>query len=895
MPEMIDYPFEFSVVMAVYNVEPFLKEAVESLIVQDFGFEKIQLIMVDDGSTDGSGAICDEYAGQYPENITVIHKENGGVSSARNEGLKYVQGRFVNFLDSDDKLGSRVMSVVHKFFRNHEEETDVVTIPMFFFDGASGAHRQNAKFQKGSRVINLLQDWKTVQLSCSSAFIKAEAACGMHFDPELAYCEDGKEILKILVRKMTLGVARGNSYYYRKRTVGAASAIQSSENNIKWYMPYLKGFTASILSFCQEEMGYIPKFIQFSLMYDLQWRVKQEYIPDTVMAEDDISAYKTLLFSLLKYFDDDVIMAQKDIQVEHKAFILKKKYGKDADRMWGRNTALLHYQNTCICYLNTNKTHLNFISITSDAIRLEGYIVLIAEDYGDVQIYLEVNGEKVPCVPVDRGIDRTALNEPIYFAYGFQCEVPIDPTVEKYVISLFCEVDGRRINRNRLVYGKYCPVSTRYRHSYYYHEGYVLTAAQSRLVVQKCGRKGRLQREYAYLRELWKRNDGGGRKAVFARLLTFVFSLFQHKKIWLISDRVSQADDNGEAFFQYVGKNLHKDVKVYFAVSPESPDYQRLQKYGKVIPFLGKQYKTLYLLADCIISSQAEEYIFHPFQKYSEFYRDLSQSQKFVFLQHGVIKDDLSEWLNRFNKNMAMFVVTTMPEYESILSGNYYYTDAVVKLTGLPRYDRLYRQEKRQIAIMPTWRAYLVTGIDPGTGKRELKPGYCESRYFAMYHELLNCQRLFDCAQELGYTIAFMHHPNMICAKDSMSSDHRLQLLEQNIAYRTVFAESDLLVTDYSSVAFDFAYLRKPVIYYQTDKEEFFSGAHTYEKGYFDYERDGFGEIECSVEALVDRIIEYMKNGCELKEVYRERIDATFPFSDQNNCKRVYEEILKLS
>ncbi len=113
--------------------------------------------------------------------------------------------------------------------------------------------------------------------------------------------------------------------------------------------------------------------------------------------------------------------------------------------------------------------------------------------------------------------------------------------------------------------------------------------------------------------------------------------------------------------------------------------------------------------------------------------------------------------------------------------------------------------------------------------------------------------------------------------------------------WRESLLQSDLLVTDYSPVAFDFAYLRKPVIYYQTDKEEFFSGAHTYEKGYFDYERDGFGEIECSVEALVDRIIEYMKNGCELKEVYRERIDATFPFSDQNNCKRVYEEILKLS
>ena len=93
MEREMSFPFEFSVIMAVYNVEPFLKEAVDSLIAQDFGFEKIQLIMVDDGSTDGSGAICDEYAAQYPENVVVIHKENGGVSSARNTGLQYATGR----------------------------------------------------------------------------------------------------------------------------------------------------------------------------------------------------------------------------------------------------------------------------------------------------------------------------------------------------------------------------------------------------------------------------------------------------------------------------------------------------------------------------------------------------------------------------------------------------------------------------------------------------------------------------------------------------------------------------------------------------------------------------------------------------------------------------------
>ena len=78
--EEFGFPYKFSIVMAVYNVEPFLREAVDSVLAQDIGFEEnVQLILVDDGSQDCSGAICDEYKEQFPNNILVIHKENGGV------------------------------------------------------------------------------------------------------------------------------------------------------------------------------------------------------------------------------------------------------------------------------------------------------------------------------------------------------------------------------------------------------------------------------------------------------------------------------------------------------------------------------------------------------------------------------------------------------------------------------------------------------------------------------------------------------------------------------------------------------------------------------------------------------------------------------------------------
>jgi CDP-glycerol glycerophosphotransferase (TagB/SpsB family) len=95
----------------------------------------------------------------------------------------------------------------------------------------------------------------------------------------------------------------------------------------------------------------------------------------------------------------------------------------------------------------------------------------------------------------------------------------------------------------------------------------------------------------------------------------------------------------------------------------------------------------------------------------------------------------------------------------------------------------------------------------------------------------------------------------------------------------------------YSSVAFDFAYLKKPVLYFQFDHDEFFS-EHC-DKGYFDYDVDAFGEVETDVKALVARLREYIESGCQMKPKYVERVEKFFAFTDKNNCKRVYEAILE--
>lgn len=92
-----------SVIIPVYNAEKFIDRAVQSVLCQMDG--SIELILVDDGSTDRSGTICDTYAAEYPL-IRVIHKENGGLSSARNTGMRIAQGEYISFLDADDYVDS---------------------------------------------------------------------------------------------------------------------------------------------------------------------------------------------------------------------------------------------------------------------------------------------------------------------------------------------------------------------------------------------------------------------------------------------------------------------------------------------------------------------------------------------------------------------------------------------------------------------------------------------------------------------------------------------------------------------------------------------------------------------------------------------------------------------
>lgn len=890
------YPFEFSVIMAVYNAGPWLREAVDSLIAQNFGFEKIQLIMVDDGSTDESGAICDEYAQLYPENVLAIHKENGGVALARNEGLKYATGRFLNFMDSDDKFTDDAFQKVFSFFCAHEEETDIVTIPLEFFDAQSGEHWQNEKFKRGTRIVDLYLEYRATLMFVNASFFANRVKNLICFDPHLACGEDMKAILTILAEKMKLGVVADCKYLYRRRSVGEASLIQSSKKKRGWYFDYFTYLVDWAVEYYQIKFGYLPAFLQFELLCDLQWRFCEVYDMSKVLTGEEIEQYKKRLFESLSHFEDKYILEQKMLWTEHKCYILSKKYGKEPELTSRQTDVLLHYGNTNLNFLSEHYSVIEFLKIADGRLEIEGYTKCFGITPEEpLEVFLKVNGELLPCQMIKRkSLNEYRFEELIFRGIGFRCAVPLDPAEENYEIKLILRCRGNDIEKKDVRIGKFMPISKKYESSYYIAEGWAVRICGHTLIADRCGRKGHFKREIRFLRELWKKDTLGSRKAVFARLAYHVLKRFKRKPVWLISDRIVKADDNGEAFFRYMQREHKNEIHSYFVISKSSSDYDRIKKLGPVVDNLSWKHKVLFLLCDYNISAQADAITNDPFPGYRDSFRDILSEHRFIFLQHGVTQNDISGWLNRYNENIYGFVTAAYPEYRSILSGAYFYDERQVWLTGFPRFDRRHRDEKKCVTIMPTWRMYLMEHEDASTGIKKLKPGFRESAYFTFYEGLLNDPRLIKAADRLGYQLCFFVHPNLQAHIKEFEFEPAINVLDGGANYNDIYAQSDLIVTDYSSACFDFAYLRKPLIYCQFDIEEFYAGEHVCTRGYFDYEKDGFGEVEYDLDGTVDRIIEYMENDCKLKEKYRERIDTFFAFNDQNNCQRVYEKIMEL-
>lgn len=869
--------------MPIYNVEEYLAETVESILAQTMDFESnCQIVFVNDGSPDNSEEVCLRYQQQFPKNIKYIKQTNQGVSAARNRGIKEVEGKYISFLDSDDKLSPDTLCEVYDFFEKHQDKIDVISIKLITFDAYESQHPLNFKYDT-SRVVDINQEPESVQLSGGSAFVKTAALKGKAFDTKLVVTEDAKLLTEIILERQAYGVLSEPVYWYRKRQE-ANSAISSSQKNKKWYLESPEYAYRAMMDYSQDKLGFVHRYVQSLVMYDLQWRFRQ--VHQNTLTDQELDQYKHQLYSLLNNIDDDIILAQHNLTSEYKLFILGKKHELDVTKQATRRGLAYYLEDQKLYDFEKNKPALviEFFEPINGRVALEGYLNGFL--FNGVKLLFEV-GDKYyePQYVTQPQKEKKFLGELVYGRNCFKVEVPLrlGSHIRAHLIVGDSEIDLPIVTK------RFSGFSWGAKLPYRIVSNLIVLKTARSFKVEAYSRKLHIKRELKFIHNLASKRQWG---AVFTRLFYRAYKLFVRRRIWLISDRANAAGDNGEAFFRYVSGKAPASIKPFFVISSKSPDHHRLRRYGKVISRSNFLYKLRFLAADKVISSHAEDYVINAFATKLKYVNDLL-SFDFVFLQHGIICNDLSAWLNKYNKSIDLFVTSANSEHRSILSSRYGYTKNTVKLTGLARYDYLDNAPKGKLIIAPTWRQSLVGHASRTNGLRDHHDQFKLSEYFQFYQRLIQDERLIKVLAKHRMTGEFYLHPSFASQIKDFTPGRRFTVQDIPYDYKTAFKEGSLLVTDYSSVAFDFAYLKKPVIYSQFDQEVFYS-SKVLDPGYFSYENDGFGPVVKDYNATVDQIIKSIESGCQMAAKYQKRVDNFFAFNDQNNNRRIYKEIQAL-
>ena len=319
---------------------------------------------------------------------------------------------------------------------------------------------------------------------------------------------------------------------------------------------------------------------------------------------------------------------------------------------------------------------------------------------------------------------------------------------------------------------------------------------------------------------------------LFALPISLVYRI-NRKDLWLICDNGTEASDNGYWLFKYIREN-HPEQDCVFAVHKTSVDFDKVNSLGKTVEYGSFMHWILYLTARVNISSQKGGKPNFAVCYLLEVYGILKNNR--VFLQHGVILTDI-EFLYYENTKMSLFVTSTYREWEYVNS-RYGYPEGVVQLLGLPRFDKLhdFNTVPSQILIMPTWRDWLGTNSLAKNPERD-RENFAGSKYYKMWSSVVKSERLKEICKQYGCTVMFCPHRDTQRFIDMYETDNPYLTIcdYEHFNVQQLIKSSAFMITDYSSVQIDFAYMKKPLAYFHFDYEDY--TLHHYHKGYYDYEK----------------------------------------------------------
>lgn len=422
--------YKFTVIVPVYNAELWLEECVSSVLKQTIGFiENIQLILVNDGSTDSSADICNEYEKKYPDNITYIYKENGGVSSARNLGMEYIEGVYTVFLDSDDYWSTDAFDLIYSFFEAHKKTLDICVCRLQHTgDLEVGVHPLDWRFEKGNRVVSLDKEPECIQSAIGNSVFRSASIRDVRFNEKLRTAEDAFFNTQVILKRMKMGIISDAVFYYR-RMDSEDSLTSDIRMRKEFYLDIPREYYLKLMKSCRNRFGWIPEYVQHLIRYDIQWR---KYIPEAmeVLTSEEQRFYVDTMKQVLQNLDDDVIRKRDTLNQYRRLYLFQLKYGKDIVSQAELKENALYYKGIRIMNMRAPSFFkILELDIQNDFMRISGCIKDFApEENKELQICC--NGEKVHSVKLHYNETEYVpgyVGEHVAEGALFDVRIPISP------------------------------------------------------------------------------------------------------------------------------------------------------------------------------------------------------------------------------------------------------------------------------------------------------------------------------------------------------------------------------------------------------------------------------------------------------------------------------------
>lgn len=844
---------KYAVVSAVYNVSRYLDDFLASLDRQTIDHSLVEIILVDDGSTDDSLDRLNEWAAATDFSVTVLTKENGGQSSARNLGLDVVRAEWVTFTDPDDTLADDYFEAVESALESQRGAEMVICHLVDHFEETGeikDSHPLRHRFRGGDQLVDIDRFPEYVHLHASSAFFRLDKIK----DLELRYdkrirptFEDGHFVQRYLLAlpKRLVSVVDSAKYFYRRRA-DKSSTLQTSGTDPRKYTTVLE---LGCLQLLEQAAPEVPLWLQYVIIYELTWTLRAEesmYSPTSGIDNSVATRFHELVSQIRGYLSLEAIESFPLIKRTTTQFeALAHGYGEE-DWRWSSVVVDSFDEDRGAVELRYHFTG----SLPQEEIFLRGkrIEVFAAKTRDFTYLRRTLVRERVLWLPSNGTIEVRLDGQPVPISFGW-------PKPRKF------SVRPAQLQSNR----------------------------GTKTVPKKKTNHVALKKRRAKLPVADRLASSLARSTPIRRMFAGA---------WVLMDRDMNSNDNAEHLFRYM-RRRRRDINAWFVVEKDSPDWHRMRSEGfkRLVPYGSILWKALCLNAKFIVSSHADGYVQNPF----ELATGEKPQWRFVFLQHGVTHNNISRWLN--SKKIAGMVTSTVDEFAAIAGDQspYKLSAKEVALTGMPRHDTLAKKASAQapesrstITIMPTWRQFLVGSAVGRGNRRHLASDFYESDFLTRWLGVLESTELQQLAKENDCRIVFMPHPNLEAYLPELSLPAHVEVVTySDVNVQDVIAQSAVVVTDYSSIAFDAAIVRRPVVYYQFDRERVFGGGHLTKPGYFSYERDGFGPVAFDHDEVLEALRTTLQAGKDPGPEYLRRIERTF-VTPGRACSRVTEMIEEL-